>query len=136
MNLQLWKFISVVLVSLAPLCNARQHAVKTKADDAGYVVALATANRFLNAWQTGDLETGMLLLSNHARRTQSAESVENFFSRNSNRAFEISHGKCDRNACRFPVVMLNEEKSRTHRKFSEIVLVNDGTAEWVVDNVP
>lgn len=135
MKLQFSRFICYLLIGAAPWCSARQHS-SSKAADPGYVVALATANRFLNAWQVGDLETGTILLSDRARRAQSAESVETFFSRNSNRAFEIGRGKCDRSACRFPLAMLSEQNSRVHRKFSEIVLVNSGKTDWVVDKLP
>jgi hypothetical protein len=136
-NLRLWAVICFVLVGIAPIHGARPHAPsKTKASDSDYVAALATANRFLNAWQTGDLETGMVLLSDRARRSQSADALENLFSRTSDRAFEINHGKCERGACHFPIVMLTGDGNHIHRKFSEIVLVNAGKADWVVDKLP
>ncbi len=135
-NLRLSKLICFALLSTAATGSARQHSSKNKIADSDYVVALATANRFLNAWQTGDLETGMILLSDRVRRLQSAESIENLFSRTSAHAFEIDHGKCEHGSCRFPVVMLSGDKNQVHRKFSAIVLVNAGKAEWVVDKVP
>ena len=135
-NLQLSKLICFVLLSTAAIGSARQHSSKNKVADSDYVAALATANRFLNAWQTGDLETGMILLSDRVRRSQSAESVEILFTRTSTRAFEVNHGKCERGGCRFPVVLLTGDKNLVHRKFSEIVLVSAGKADWVVDKVP
>ncbi len=135
-NSQLAKVMCLVVLSTAAIGSAHQHSSKNKVADSDYVAALATANRFLNAWQTGDLETGMVLLSDRVRRSQSAESVENLFSRTSNRAFEINHGKYDRGTYHFPVVMLTGDGSRVHRKFSEIVLVNASKADWVVDKLP
>jgi len=44
-----------------------------------YVFALATANRFLHAWQTDDLETGMVLLSDRVRHSQDPEKFEQFW---------------------------------------------------------
>lgn len=137
MRLHFSKSMCLALVIMALPCSARQHATsRNKAMDRGYVTALATANRFLNAWQTGDLETGMLLLSDQVRRSQTAESVERVFSREPNRAFEISHGKCDHGAFRFPVVMLSGDTAHLHRKFSEIVLINTGKNDWVVNQLP
>ena len=137
MNVRFAIFSSLILLSAASFCSARQRSSsKIKITDSGYVAALSTANRFLNAWQVGDLETGTVLLSDRARRSQSADSLEKFFSRTPDRAFEINHGKCERSGCRFPVVMLSEESGRVHRKFSEIELVNNGKSDWAVDKVP
>ncbi len=55
---------------------------KTKLSTAAerdYVVALATANRFLQAWQTHDQETGLLLLSDSAKLHTSPDVLEAFF---------------------------------------------------------
>jgi hypothetical protein len=136
-NLQLSKFLFLVLLSLAPICSARQRGTsKIKANEPQYLLALATANRFLNAWQTGDLETGTLLLSDQARRSRTAESLEKVFARESSRAFEISHGKCDHGACHFPVVMLSGDGTQVRRKFSEIVLIDTSKNDWVVEKLP
>jgi hypothetical protein len=130
-------FALLLLAGMTPLCGARQHVpAKLKATETGYVQALAIANRFLNAWQTGDLETGMFLLSDRARRSQTAESLENLFSRSSDRAFEINRGKSDRGRYRFPVMMISGENSHIHRKFSEIILISTGKNEWAVDQLP
>ena len=45
----------------------RQSPKAAAVADAGYVFALGIANRFLNAWEAGDLETGMVLLSDRVR---------------------------------------------------------------------
>ena len=131
------RLVVLLLIGVTPLSGARHHvSTKSKATDGGYVLALASANRFLNAWQTGDLETGTVLLSDHARRSQTVESLETLFSRASERAFEINRGKGKRGRYRFPVVIISREDNRVHRKFSEIILVNTGKNDWVVDKLP
>src|SRR5215470_19849816 len=57
------------------------------AADPSYASALATANRFLYAWQTGDLETGMVLFSDRVRHAQNPEIFEKFFASEESRGF-------------------------------------------------
>ena len=54
--------------------------------DPGYVFALAAADHFLHAWQAGDMEDGMVLLSDGLRHRQNADQLEQFFSNAANRA--------------------------------------------------
>ena len=42
--------------------------------------ALATADRYLHAWQTGDVETGMVLLTAHAKERATTDILEDTFS--------------------------------------------------------
>jgi hypothetical protein len=112
------------------------HSGRPAPEDPGYVFALATANRFLNAWQTGDLETGTVLLSDHIRHSRNPDEIEQFFSGGADRAFEITHGKGNRGRRRFPVVLVTGEGRRVHRKFFEIILVNTGKNDWAVDRLP
>jgi hypothetical protein len=122
--------------------------------DPRYVSALATANRFLNAWQTADLESGTLLLSDTVRHSQSAERVEQFFSKSSSsasaaanssaansassndRAFEIAHGRGHAGRFTFPVVFVTPGKRHVTRRFSEVVIIDTGKNDWVVDKLP
>ena len=104
--------------------------------DPQYVLALATANRFLGAWRTGDLETGAVLLSDHVRHTQSAETLEQFFSAGSERAFEILPGSGRKGHYRFSVVLVSRQVNTTRRVPGEIILVNTGKEDWVVDKLP
>lgn len=105
-------------------------------NDSGYVFALGTANRFLQAWQTGDLETGMVLLSDSVRRLHNAEKLEQFFSNGSDRAYEIGRGKRHPGRYRYPVVLVTKSGSDLHRTYSEIILVNTGKNDWAVDKLP
>lgn len=129
-----------LLTIFTVLLSARSNTHPTKQStpsDPGYVFALAAANRFLHAWQTGDVENGMVLLSNGLRRSQNAEQVEQFFSNATNRAFEITRGKGHSGRYSFPVVLVTPRgSSRITRKFSEIVLIDTGKNDWVVDKLP
>ena len=98
--------------------------------------ALATANKFLHAWQTGDLETGMVLLSDRLRHVQDPEKFERFFSGNPDRAFEIARGQGNRGRYRFAVVLVTLPDKRLRRRFSDIVVLDTGRNDWVVDRLP
>lgn len=104
--------------------------------DPAYLYALATANRFLHAWQTGDLENGMILLSDGIRHSQNADKLEQFFSAPTERAFEIGSGHGHRGRYSFPVVLVTPQAVRLARRSSKIVLVNIGKNDWVVDKLP
>lgn len=112
------------------------HSSRPALEDPSYVFALSTANRFLYAWQTGDLGAGTVLLSDHVRHSRNPDEIEQFFSSGANRAFEIMHGKGNHGRRRFPVVLITGEGRRVQRKFSEIILVNTGKNDWAVDKLP
>ena len=61
--------------------------------DRGYISALAAANRFLQAWQNQDHETGLLMLTDDAKQHSSEERMEAFFSSGADAAYEIARGK-------------------------------------------
>jgi hypothetical protein len=109
------------------------------ADDSSYVAALAAADHFLQAWQSGDLESGMALLTSHAKETATSEGVERFFSNPGTGAYEISRGKIVKHGrYEFPVVLVrgNSQKMRMRRRFSSIVMVDTGNNDWAVDKLP
>ena len=118
---------------------ARSHSHPTKQEnisDPAYVFALTAANRFLHAWQTGDVEAGMVLLGDRVRRSQDADSLEQFFSKTTNRAFEIERGRGHKGRYSFPVVLVSTAGPHVSRRSSEIVLVDAGKNDWVVDKLP
>lgn len=129
--------MSVVILLQCHLWAAG-HKQRTKqvSSDANYASALATANRFLQAWQTGDLEAGMVLLSDGVRHAQSPDKFEDFFSSDAVRGFEITRGTSNRGRYRFPVVLVTTRGSQIRRKFSEIVVVDAGKNDWTVDKLP
>jgi hypothetical protein len=104
--------------------------------DASYVSALATANRFMHAWQTGDLENGMVLIGDGVRHSGNADKFEQFFSTSSERAFEIGTGYENHGRYNFPVVLLSPKGDHLIRRSSEITVVNAGKNDWVVDKLP
>jgi hypothetical protein len=99
-------------------------------------LALATANRFLHAWQAGDLENGMLLISDGIRQSQNADKFEQLFSTANERAFEIGTGYGHRGRYSFPVVLLAPKGARVTRRSSEITVIDAGKNDWVVDKLP
>ncbi|HWZ82497.1 MAG TPA: hypothetical protein VNW47_07730 [Terriglobales bacterium] len=114
----------------------KHHASPAAVTDPDYVFALATANRFLHAWQTDDLETGMVLLSDRVRHSQDPEKFEEFFAGSTDRAFEIARGQGNRGRYRFAVALVTDTGTHVRRHASEIVIVNAGKNDWVVDTLP
>jgi len=122
----------VVLVS--------QLAAKTRpvpALEPGYVPALAAADHFLQAWQAGDVESGIVLLTSHAKETATTDAVEKFFSGTGPSGYEIGRGKLlKRGRYEFPVVLVSTSKNQVRRRFSSIVIVDTGKNDWAVDKIP
>ncbi len=132
------RLAACLFLATAPLW-ARSHSHPAKQEntsDPGYVYALTAANHFLHAWQTGDLESGMVLLGDHVRRSQNADNLEQFFSNAKDRAFEIARGRGHRGRYSFPVVLVTAGGSHVTRRPSEIILVDTGKNDWVVDKLP
>lgn len=134
------------VVSFLMLCLLASPGLEAKtrrvpALDSNYVSALSTADRFLQAWQAGDVEGGMVLLTGHAKESATAAVVESFFSNPEQSAYEINHGKLVKpDRYEFPVVLVSgagvPNKNRVHRRFSTIVVVNTGNSDWAVDKLP
>jgi hypothetical protein len=113
--------------------------------DPGYVSALAAANRFLQAWQNQDHETGLLMLTDTAKELGSEERLELFFSSGSgtpgsDTAYEIARGKkLKPGRYVFPVTLF-ASRSTTNKsdrpQKSEIVVVLTGKNEWAIDKLP
>jgi hypothetical protein len=106
--------------------------------EAGYVAALSAADRFLQAWQSGDVENGIALLASHAKEKITAERLDNFFSPPLS-AYEIGRGKLlKRRRYEFPVVLMQTGAKNTHprRRFSSIIVLQSGGNDWAVDKLP
>jgi hypothetical protein len=133
-----WTAALILLLSLPTWAGGprKHHSSPPTPTDPDYVFALATANRFLHAWQSGDLETGMVLLSDRVRHAQDPEKLEQFFSGDADRAFEITRGQGNRGRYRFATVLVTAGGSRVRRRLSEIIVVNTGKNDWVVDKLP
>jgi hypothetical protein len=102
-----------------------------------YSTALATANRFLHAWQSEDHETGIVMLSDSAREHASAEKLQNFFSPGANAAYEISRGKrVKADEYSFPVVLFGRTEASVRPRACRIVVSRDSRGDWSVNNIP
>jgi hypothetical protein len=131
--------LCVSLFLFLPLSTLAAKTPPPRALEPGYSVALAAADRFLQAWQSGDVENGMALLSTHARETATADVIEKFFSRSDPAAYEIGRGKLlKRGRFEFPVVLISGPSSniRARRRFTTLVVVDTGKNDWVVDKLP
>jgi hypothetical protein len=109
------------------------------AQDPGYVEALATADHFLQAWQSGDVGNGMALLTSHSKEKATTDVLENFFDGSRLSAYEIGRGKLiKRGRYEFPVVLVSagEKGSRGRRRFSSVVVIDTGHNDWAVDKLP
>ena len=108
------------------------------APEVSYVSALAVVNHFLRAWQTGDIETGIMLMSDAARHQSSEEQLRDYFSAPTQRGFEIGRGSKIRAGRYSFVIALVEETDdhRIRRKQSTIVISSTGKQDWAVDTLP
>jgi hypothetical protein len=127
---------SILLMASIPVWAT----AKSEAGDPDYAVALAIANRFLHAWQNNDVETGVLLLTDSARRHTSESALRQLLAGSSNpRGFEIAHGKRLRpGRYSFPVVLVERvgDGKASRQRFCDIVIVRAGKDDWAVDKLP
>ena len=73
-----WLFLTLLLsASAMPGTNIRS---RPQRQIAAITSALAAANRFLQAWQNQDRETGLLMLTDDAKQASSEDRLEAFFS--------------------------------------------------------
>lgn len=115
------------------------HVQKTpsRTEDWEYSSALAAANRFLEAWQSQDHETGMMMLTDAAREHADRDRLQKFFASLPPAAFEIHRGKRrDRGDYVFPVVLFgfSDPPSRPH--LSKIIITKLASNEWAIDRLP
>jgi hypothetical protein len=101
-----------------------------------YLSALSAVDHFLQAWQSGDAENGIALLTSHAKQAATTEIVEKFFSTETSSAYEIERGKMlKRGRYEFPIVLMTSRNNRVHRQFSRIVVLNTGGNDWAIDKL-
>ncbi len=146
---RLASFVSTVLLILTsafvPLSNSvsarpasSTASARSEQLPAEYASALLAANHFLQAWQSGDAETGVALLTSHAKKAVTTDGVERFFSSPDPSAYEIGRGKLVHGRYDFPVVLVSVDAKNNHarRRFSTIVVLHSGGNDWVVDKLP
>ncbi|MGA8312916.1 MAG: hypothetical protein WB755_23015 [Terriglobales bacterium] len=103
---------------------------------------MAAANRFLQAWQNQDHETGLLMLTDAAKELSSEDRLELFFSSSSgsDAAYEIARGKkLKPGRYAFPITLFSSSSATNKSdrpQRSEIVVVLTGKNEWAIDKLP
>lgn len=127
-------FLLMVLVcALSSGLWAKSRAKSSTPLDRDYVSALGTANRFLQAWQAQDHESGLLMLTDNAKKLTSEEKLEQLFSSGTPAGFEIGRGKRLKDGrYNFPVTLFVHSRPRT----SQIIVIKSGKDDWAVDKAP
>jgi hypothetical protein len=132
-------FAPTILSAASNPSSKRHHAAKT-VHDADYISALSAANRFMNAWQTRDQETIMLMLSDSAKHQATAEHMNEFLSaEDSDKAFEISQGKklkTDQYSFAVGLFSTAPGAKHIHSKYSQLIVVRTSAHDWAVDKLP
>ena len=135
----------LIILSLASFLSTSvdaksRHSSAPPVPDPEYTPALAAANRFLQAWQNQDHETGLLMLTDIAKQNSSEDRMELFFSSGRDAAYEIARGKkLKAGRYAFPVALFasHSEANKLWRpQRSEIVVVRAGKDEWAIDKLP
>ena len=139
-------FHQIVLILLCLLPAAQALAAKKPAaapSDPDYVEALAAANHFLQAWERGDHEAGLVLMTDEARRHTSESRLQDFFSRSLGHTlgFEIGRGrKLRAGRYGFPVVLFESgglaDRKPERPRHSTVVVVRSGKDDWAIDKLP
>lgn len=107
------------------------------------MVALATANDFLHAWQVRDQETGLLLLTDRLKQRTSEPALISFFVSGASQrlGYEIGRGKkLAPGRYQFPVSLLQERAAATSKRMrapaSVLVVIREGKNDWAIDQLP
>jgi hypothetical protein len=137
--------LPLIILSLASWLSTsvaarNKHSSTLPAPDPEYTSALAAANRFLQAWQNQDHETGLLMLTDIAKQNSSEDRLEIFFSTGHDAAYEIARGrKLKTGRYAFPVTLFTSysgtnQPGRPQR--SQIIVIRAGNDEWAIDKMP
>jgi hypothetical protein len=131
--------LSLVLQASTVSIAKTRRSPSAAVPDPGYASALAAANRFLQAWQNQDHETGLLMLSDIAKQSSSEDRLEAFFTAGHDAAYEITRGKrIKAGYYAFPVALftsVNGVTDAARPQRSQIVVVRSKD-EWAIDKLP
>ena len=136
-------FLALILAaSLIPapvFARIRAHHAQS-APDADYVSALAVANKFLNAWQNHDEETGLLLVTEALKKSSSEDNIANFFTSAPVVTYEIGRGKkLKPGLYAFPLALYNSRVGTEKvcpRRYSQLNVIKTGKEDWAIDKLP
>jgi hypothetical protein len=138
----MWRLtVEIVALSLVFSIGSSARTRSRAFLDNDYVSALAAANRFLQAWQTHDQETAILLLTNAAKQHCSEKRLDSFFASDARAAYEIGHGrKLQAGRYIFPVAIFaapgSTSQARARPRHTELIVTKTGTSDWGVDKLP
>ena len=134
---------SLAIGQTGPKRNApepdRKKIMEALHEGAEYLLALSTADRFLGAWITGQLDMAESLLSDQLKSDPEEEDFESLITTACPCAYEIHHGKKLRaGSYLFPVLMLGPPAGNSLisvRRLS-IVVSKASDDRWAVEKVP
>jgi hypothetical protein len=132
-NVKVKVFLSIILLSTFSFAARKP----VPAVDNDYIFALSAANHLLDAWQTGDLEAGVVMLTDAAKQNISESQLDEFFAgdKQGTRGFELLHGrKLEAGKYDFPLALF-EGKGKPPR-ISHLVVIKESKNEWVIDRLP
>ena len=133
------RLLSIVVCMMLSQLASQARTQRPAALDSSYLPALAAADRYLQAWQSADMELGLTLLSGHAKEIVTSDELEKIFSAAGPLSYEIGRGKLrKRGRYEFPVVLVGPGPSGApvRRHFSNIAVVDTGNNDWAVDKLP
>jgi hypothetical protein len=133
-------FVLLLGWTIPSFVSAKTRPRRKPQPDVQYVSALSTANHFLQAWQAGDHEAGLLMLTDEAKRHTSVEHLENYFSPDPaiRRAYQIANGKkLHAGRYSFPVGLFEQgPDAPPHTRYSQIIVRQIGKGDWAVETLP
>lgn len=102
-----------------------------------YIAALTAVDHLMQAWQSGDTETGVSLLTEHAKKNTSREDLDELFSSAQPKAYEIGRGRMLKaGRYEFPLALADRHGHSVRRHFATVVVINTGKNGWAVDKLP
>ncbi len=108
--------------------------------DPDYIHALATANHFLQAWQSQDHETAILLLSDRLKQRSPDALLDGLTTSSAcPQSFEIGRGKkLAPGRYQFPIALFQTPSKTkwTRPQTAALVVVKAGKSDWAIDKLP
>lgn len=140
MKFYFYPSLIVIFLSSIAFSFAAKTKVAAPAPDPDYILALSSADHFLQAWETRDYEAGVVMLTDAAKQSISESRLDELFGSEDSgpRGYELVHGKkLHPGRYEFPVALFEGGKGRnTAPRYSRLVVIKEGRSEWVIDQLP